>query len=246
MVRPFVSDLTHLFFSSNSSGYYIRYHDGMKLAGIVYLHEISQDRITGTARKNQNLFKKLCGDGAVKHVVLATTKWSRLANADLGRQRETELRKIFWKDMLRLGSSMTRFDGTRGSAREIVRNILRERSTDVNLRIQKELVDLKKYLPQTDAGKALYDDLQKKLNRLKEALHDMDQAERDDEWQKEYEDVMNQIRRIAVEIENFKVPLTQKILGLIGLQRGISFKCVHSYNIVLLWSSLIYYFSIDN
>ena len=234
MVRPFVSDLIHLFFSSNSTRYHIRYHDGMKLAGIIYLHEISLDRFTGTARKNQDLFKKLCGDDALKHVVLVTTKWGKLVSHNIGVERETELRGKFWKDMLRFGSKVSRFDDTPGSAQKIVCNILINRSTDVTLRIQEELVDLKKYLPQTDAGKTVYDDLQKKLNRLKEVLHDMDQADRDDEGQKGYEDVMNQIRRIAVEIENFKVPLTQKILGLVGLQRGISFKCVHSCSVILL------------
>ena len=239
MARPFVSDLIHLFPSSNSTRYHVRYHDGMKLAGIVYLHEISQDRITGTARKNLTLFKKLCGDEAVKHVVLATTKWNRLGSETIGRQREIELRDIFWKNMLRHGSSVSRFDGTQGSAQKIVRDILINRSTDVTLRIQEELVDLKKYLPQTDAGKTLYDDLQRLHDRLKgelTQLRNIDQADRDqdDTWQKEYDDVKERIQSIVTEIKTFKVPLAQKILGLVGLQRGITFKCVHSCNVILL------------
>ena len=248
MVRPFVSDLIH-FSSSNLTRYHVRYHDGMKLAGIIYLHEISQDRITGTARKNLSLFKKLCGDGALQHVVLATTKWSRLANANLGVEREKELKEIFWKNMLRHGSSVSRFDGTQGSAQKIVREILINRSTNVTLRIQEELVDLKKYLPQTDAGKTLYNDLERLHDRLKRELtqlRDIDQADRDAEWRKEYDDVKERIQSIVTELETFKVPLTQKILGLIGLQRGISFRCVHSRIIVLLWSSLIYYVSMDS
>ena len=219
----------------------------MKLAGIVYLHEISQDRITGTAPNNLTLFKKLCGDKAVNYVVLATTKWSRLANADLGRQRETELRDIFWKNMLRHGSSVTRFDGTQGSAQKIVRDILINRSTDVIIRIQEELVDLKKYLPQTDAGKTLNADLRRLHDRLKgelTQLRNIDRADRDqdDAWQKEYDDVKERIKSIVTEIKTFKVPLAQKILGLVGLQRGVAFKCVHS----LLWSFLIYCISIDS
>ena len=239
MARPFVSGLMHLFSSSNSTRYHVRYHDGMKLAGIVYLHEISQDRITGTARKNLTLFKKLCGDEAVKHVVLATTKWNRLGSETIGRQREIELRDIFWKNMLRHGSSVSRFDGTQRSAQKIVRDILINRSTDVTLRIQEELVDLKKYLPQTDAGKTLYDDLQRLHDRLKgelAQLRNIDQADRDqdDTWQKEYDDVKERIQSIVTEIKTFKVPLAQKILGLVGLQRGIAFKCVHSCSVILL------------
>ena len=178
----------------------------MKLAGIVYLHEISQDRITGTAPNNLVLFKKLCGDKAVKHVALATTKWSRLANADLGRQPETGLRDIFWRNMLSNGSSMARFDGTRRSAQKIVRDILINRSTDVTPRIQEDLVDRKKYLPQTDARKTLYDDLQRLHDRLKgemTQLRNIDQADRyqDDAWQKDYDDVKERIKSIADEIK---------------------------------------------
>ena len=251
MARPFVSDLMHLFSSSNSTRYHVRYHDGMKLAGIVYLHEISQDRITGTARKNLTLFKKLCGEGAVNYVVLATTKWNRLGSKTIGRQREIELRDIFWKNMLLNGSSMSRFDDTRESAQKIVRDILINRSTDVTLRIQEELVDLKKYLPQTDAGKTLYDDLQRLHDRLKgelTELRNIDRADRkqDDTWQKDYDDLKERIKNITDEIKTFKVPLTQKILGLVGLQRGISFKCVNSCSIILLWSYLIYHVSIDS
>ena len=249
VVRPFVSHLIHLFFSSNSTRYHIRYHDGMKLAGIIYLHEISLDRVTGTALKNQNLFKMLCGDDALQHVVLVTTKWRKLDSHDLGVERETELSDIFWKDMLRNGSSIMRFDGTAKSAQTIVYGILSKRSINVTLRIQEELVDLKKYLPQTDAGKTLYNDLQRLHDRLKgelTRLRDMDRAGRDAEWRKEYADVMDRIQTIVTEIKSFKVPLTQKILGLVGLQRGISFRCVHSRSVILLWSSLIYYISIDS
>ena len=248
MARPFVSHLIHLL-SSSSTRYHTRYHDGMKLAGIVYLHEISQDRVTGTARKNQNLFKKLCGDKALQYVVLSTTKWSRLSSDKLGVEREKQLREIFWKDMLRNGSSIMRFNGTAESAQKIVGNILRKRSSDVTLRIQEELVDLKKYLPQTEAGKTLYDDLQRLLDRLKgelTQLRDIDQADRDAEWQKEYDDVKERMQGIVTELETFKVPLAQKILGLVGLQRGISFKCVHSRSTILLRSSLTYYVSIDS
>ena len=221
----------------------------MKLAGIIYLHEISLDRVTGTALKNQNLFKMLCGDDALQHVVLVTTKWRKLDSHDLGVERETELSDIFWKDMLRNGSSIMRFDGTAKSAQTIVYGILSKRSINVTLRIQEELVDLKKYLPQTDAGKTLYNDLQRLHDRLKgelTRLRDMDRAGRDAEWRKEYADVMDRIQTIVTEIKSFKVPLTQKILGLVGLQRGISFRCVYSRSVILLWSSLIYYISTDS
>ena len=41
-----------------------------KLAGIVYLHDISLTRMLGSTLKDLDIFQKLCGEGALKRVVL--------------------------------------------------------------------------------------------------------------------------------------------------------------------------------
>ncbi|EJT75385.1 hypothetical protein GGTG_05322 [Gaeumannomyces tritici R3-111a-1] len=50
------------------------------LAGIVYLHRISDPRMGGSAMKNLRMFKKLCGKDALERVVLATTMWGSRSN----------------------------------------------------------------------------------------------------------------------------------------------------------------------
>lgn len=38
------------------------YQNNVRLAGILYLHRIGDNRLGGTAMKNLRMFKKLCGD----------------------------------------------------------------------------------------------------------------------------------------------------------------------------------------
>ncbi|KAG2074693.1 P-loop containing nucleoside triphosphate hydrolase protein, partial [Suillus decipiens] len=69
--------------------------DNMKLAGILYLHDITQTRMFGTSRKNLAMFRRLCGADAEKNVVLVTTKWGDVS-PEMGESRERQLKSSFW------------------------------------------------------------------------------------------------------------------------------------------------------
>ncbi|KAG6820501.1 hypothetical protein H0H93_016308 [Arthromyces matolae] len=142
------------------------YDAQMKLAGIVYLHEISQGNMPPVQR-NIDMFSKLCGSSAIKNVVLATTKWSDIP-PDLGEQREKILKDHYWKAMLERGSIMHRYEGTQDSARAIVDQILAQDPLDA-VQIQMELIDLNKVLAETEAGRSLYYCLSELLEEQKNA-----------------------------------------------------------------------------
>lgn len=125
----------------------------MKLAGIIYLHEISQNNIL-PARRNFDTFNKLCGPSSIKNVVLATTKWSDIPEK-VGEKREKLLKDDHWKDMLENGSVMLRYEGTQDSARSIIDQVLMHKPLDA-VQIQRELIDLNKILAETEAGRSLY------------------------------------------------------------------------------------------
>ncbi|KAG6877932.1 hypothetical protein C0993_001978 [Termitomyces sp. T159_Od127] len=129
------------------------YHADMKLAGIIYLHEISQNNIL-PVRRNFDMFSKLCGPGAIRNVVLATTKWNDVPEK-IGEKREKLLKDDHWKDMLDRGCVMLRYDGTQDSARSIIDQILTHEPLNA-VQIQKELIDLNKILAETEAGRSLY------------------------------------------------------------------------------------------
>ena len=97
----------------------------MTIAGLIYLHDISQLRLSATVHKNLDLFRVLCGEDAITRVVLATTKWNRVDPA-VGEQRELELKKELWGNMMTAGAQSVRFEGTHESACTIIRTIPRK------------------------------------------------------------------------------------------------------------------------
>jgi len=57
------------------------YRKNVQLAGIIYLHRISDNGVSGTALKNLYMFKRLCGMNTFGHVVLCTSMWDTMDTA---------------------------------------------------------------------------------------------------------------------------------------------------------------------
>lgn len=166
-----------------------------RLAGIIYLHRISDPKMGGSALRNLRMFTKLCGSNNLKSVVLVTTHW---ANAETGisvtestgQARIDELveKKDFWGAMIERGSRVERHDGSKQSALRIVGAII-DRKVRVVLDIQRQLIDERMNLDDTDAAQALRSELiaeRKKFEaRLVELKDDMEFAiqEKDMIWQ---------------------------------------------------------------
>jgi len=116
-----------------------RYRKRKVLGGVIYLHDISQDRFSGTARQHLETFNRHRRDAALNKVVLATTKWSRLSESD-GSRREAELKEVPWKSMRDKGAEVLRFLGDQKSAWDIVSVILNRASESE--RVEKPLKDI--------------------------------------------------------------------------------------------------------
>lgn len=159
------------------------YSKHVKLAGIVYLHSITDTRMGFSALKNLKMFRALCGNTSLEHVVLATTKWDDLLKEETGRAREKELEATpeFWGDMLENGSHMFRHENNRRSAVRIINHLLRVRGEMV-LDIQRQMIDQGRSLDQTSAGRELEREVEKvrlKLEKeLEEARENLDVAVR--------------------------------------------------------------------
>lgn len=131
----------------------------MAIGGVLYLHDISNKRFTGTARMNLVMFRHLCGDAALDRVILGTTNWGVNAS-DRDQQHEEEMRAEHWSTLLHQGAEVRRFLGSSASAWDILNVFLqradnaRRLSQDVDpLQIQKEVVDDNTPLRETKAGK---------------------------------------------------------------------------------------------
>jgi len=130
------------------------YTANIQLAGIVYLHRIIDNRMSGSAVKNLRMFKQLCGNDALSSVVLATTMWGLItAENGLQRERELETKREFWAAMISKGSRVFRQDNGASSALAILEYIIAQRRR-THLRIQEEMAD-GVTLDETSAGQAV-------------------------------------------------------------------------------------------
>lgn len=144
------------------------YAKGHKLTAILYLHSITDARITGSSIRNLEMFKNLIGSVFFPNVMFVTTKWDIVEQA-VGAIRENELmtNSSFWGKMVSAGSAVVRFDGTRDCAYNILRQRLNA-DTKV-LTIQKEIIDAKLALAETEAGKVVLAEMTKlKLEHQKD------------------------------------------------------------------------------
>ena len=109
----------------------LRYDNDIKLAGIIYLHRITDNRMIGNPHRNLRMFGELCGDHAsIKKIMLVTTMWDKVQlELDTGVRRETELFENYWKALINHGASTARFLNSADSAWKIVDLILEQNTT---------------------------------------------------------------------------------------------------------------------
>ncbi|KAF8959524.1 P-loop containing nucleoside triphosphate hydrolase protein [Flammula alnicola] len=197
------------------------YSSKMKLGGVVYLDDITQT--CPPARKDLDTFQKLVGKDALKSTVLGTTKWSIVKPND-GVARQRELECTYWTEMINAGSRVFRIDEGERSARNIVNCILSEigQQGGVNrfLRIQSELVDMQKIIPETDAGRTLKYSLDELIEMQKQRARKLRaRAVRadDEELRRQFVEGEKQLGQLVQEAKEMKVPLSRRIKKFFGM-----------------------------
>ena len=149
------------------------------------------------------MFRKLCGNAALKSVVLVTNMWGEVP-ADIGVAREKELSAKLFKQALDYGAQMARHDNTALSSHNIIRKIAGNRP--VTLRIQRELVDEKKDILNTTAGEAVIREINERIRRYQAELEDIREEveralrEKDEETKRELEEERRKLQEWIQEI----------------------------------------------
>ncbi|KAJ3559128.1 hypothetical protein NM688_g527 [Phlebia brevispora] len=175
------------------------YEQGYKLSGVIYMQRISDVRMGSTSLKNFNMFRKLCGDSALRNVAIVTNMWGQVT-PERGAAREFELASDdqLFKPVLTLGGKILRHDNTASSARVILLNLIN--NPPQVLRIQAELVDEKKDIADTEAGQELGRDLalfsQQHHSQLAEVWKELQEAlkTKDMRTKKELEQVLKDLQ----------------------------------------------------
>ncbi|KDR82114.1 hypothetical protein GALMADRAFT_59333 [Galerina marginata CBS 339.88] len=127
------------------------------LCGIVYLHRITDMRMSGSHQRNLSMLGELCGTCAAKKVTLVTTMWDGIEPNDLGliEKKEEALKSTYWKSLLDHGASTARFQNTTASAWAVIGDILAKPVENTILHLQQEMANLKRPLEETEAAKRL-------------------------------------------------------------------------------------------
>ena len=117
----------------------------------------------GVSVRNLRVFRKLCGDDALKNVVIVTNRWDDVQEKDRGAmgEREKELMETpgkFFEPLIAAGGRFLRHDNTAGSARRIMEAFLKNHP--IPLQIQLEMRD-GKTLEETAAGSELGAEMKK-------------------------------------------------------------------------------------
>jgi hypothetical protein len=95
-----------------------------RVAGILYLHKISDNRITAPSALTMAILGRFCGEDASSRILLMTTMWDDV-NPEVGDDREKEIMTKYWSYMLSSGSRAIRFDKTAESVWTAVNAIIR-------------------------------------------------------------------------------------------------------------------------
>jgi len=197
----------------------------MVLGGIIYLHDISILRFSGTARRNLEMFNRLCGDAALDKVVLCTNQWGRVTATD-GERREAEMKELHWKVMMDKGSKVKRFMSHQSSAWEIVSVFLQRASQrreklgqEISLQIQDEIVVKRRLIPETKAGKELRFTLQEFLEMQKMAVALEEESARGGgtDVDGRLAETRDKMDKLTAQIQTLKVPLSRRFKRFLGL-----------------------------
>ena len=134
---------------------------------------------------------ELCGNEALKNVVLVTNMWGEVS-PEAGEDREKQLSNKFFKPALDNGAQLARHQNTSQSAHDIIQRIMGNHP--VVLQIQRELVDEQKDIVRTAAGGAVNRELKEQMRRHQDELEgiqkDIEQAlkEKDEQTRQELEE----------------------------------------------------------
>ncbi|KAF8420751.1 P-loop containing nucleoside triphosphate hydrolase protein [Boletus edulis BED1] len=198
-----------------------KYSNGipLRIAGIIYVHRITDNRMPGSAYKNLQMFGRLCGNAPLPRTRLVTTMWDQSKDKATAIRRETQLIDEFWRTLIDGGATVHRFSNTPDSAQEIVGSLLRMGNGGEQLLIQEELIEQQKRINETEAGKITYNRLQKlqadKSQMLKELTEEAKQQNDPDlvrclQDQRDRVDV--QFQQETFEETKTKIPLSRRIL----------------------------------
>jgi exonuclease VII small subunit len=141
------------------------------------------------------------------------------------------------------GASTARFSNSADSAWKIVDVILKQHETEVLL-LQEEIVDLKRALNETQAGKTLYSDLQRLLAEQRDTVRSLAEQARGEsnpqlarQLEAELKRIQKDFDKTFSEMKGLKISFGKRLLPFSKKPRGV--RIILNFGIMFLSYSLI-------
>ncbi|CAE6462514.1 unnamed protein product [Rhizoctonia solani] len=152
-----------------------------QITGILYLHRITDNRMSGASMRALSLFEKICGNQAMSNAVIITNMWTTPRDPQ-EEARENQLKNEYFKNAIGNGAKVARRGGVGPeSALAILSLILN--CAPVTLRLQTEMATHNLPLDETEAGALVDQNLRKRLERQERERMELEeelQAARDE------------------------------------------------------------------
>lgn len=118
--------------------------------GVIFLHDISENRFAGSQRKTLEILTALCGPKALSNCIIGTTMWSPSGTVKFGNEelREKEFLRSHWEGFLKTTRIL---EGDRNAVVGIINDILT--CPPSLLRVQQEMLMPPHTLDTTTVGK---------------------------------------------------------------------------------------------
>lgn len=202
--------------------YLRRFKKKITLAGIIYVHRITDARVDGPIQRNLRMLGELYGDTSAKNVVLVTTMWDKARSEEEASKREDSLKTRYWNVLIYHRASVARFHNDQDSAWKIIDQVAgRDRAAVL---LQEEMVTLGKNLNETNAGKALYRDLQGLLEKQNKTMHLLAEKAEGAQIPEDVDAEMNKLREdidtLLKEVEGMQVPFGRRLALFFGKALG--------------------------
>lgn len=175
------------------------YDENMKLAGVIYLHDICDPRL----HMSLDMFRRLHGENAENYATLATTKWSEVAT-EVEERREQLLKSLFRQEMVAHQSEIPRFHGSHMSAWEVMKPMLANKAVVDGCFIQEELVVLGGIINAGNTLPTLID----LAESHKRTINELEGKVRDDEQHRRLKEIEEELRALLKHIQELRSPPT--------------------------------------
>lgn len=180
-----------------------------RLGGILYLHRITDNRVSASAMRSFQIVQSICGPQGAKFARLVTTMWDKAPESSdiykLAMKREAELESVegYWGWMSSRGSRIQRCMDTRASGLSILASLLAvsDAQGPAVLQLQEEIVDQQKGFDDTAAGTVLnghygtnWDRLQGELRALQTSITESSTLQSSQQLQEQTLDLERQMK----------------------------------------------------